>query len=100
MPITTCQLIDKRIRSFIWGAIIWGEKKLNFVNWETVCQSKRVGGLGIRSARELNGAYMMKLAWNLLKNPNDLWVQVLMTKYLKKVNWTWVAHGTKHLSPL
>ncbi|CAN1780504.1 hypothetical protein LINPERHAP1_LOCUS15114 [Linum perenne] len=43
---------------------------------------------------------MMKLAWNLLKNPNDLWVQVLMTKYLKKVNWTWVAHGTKHLSPL
>ncbi|CAN1139259.1 Putative ribonuclease H protein At1g65750 [Linum perenne] len=87
------------IRSFIWGAKL-GERKLHLVNWDTVCQPKREGGLGIRSARELNGAYMMKLAWILLKHPNELWVQVIMSKYLKKVNGTFVARGSRRLSPL
>ncbi|CAN1154332.1 Putative ribonuclease H protein At1g65750 [Linum perenne] len=99
LPVATCELIDKRIRAFIWGAKL-GERKLHLVNWDIVCLPKRMGGLGIRSARELNGAYMMKLAWSLLKHPNELWVQVLTTKYMKKVNGSLVARGSKRLSPL
>ncbi|CAN1339270.1 Putative beta-glucosidase 41 [Linum perenne] len=40
---------------------------------------KASGGLGLRSARELNHAYLMKLMWGVLKRPKELWVEVLLT---------------------
>ncbi|CAN1841320.1 Putative ribonuclease H protein At1g65750 [Linum perenne] len=45
---------------------------------------KSQGGLGLKKARELNGAYMMKLGWLILQKPEKLWVQVLSSKYLKQ----------------
>ncbi|CAN1798940.1 Putative ribonuclease H protein At1g65750 [Linum perenne] len=43
-----------------------------------------MGGLGLRNARDLNKAFLMKIVWGLLKNPSDLWAKVLIAKYLKK----------------
>ncbi|CAN1809470.1 Putative ribonuclease H protein At1g65750 [Linum perenne] len=83
LPAEICEIIDRKIRSFIWGARD-GERKLHLVNWETVCKPKNQGGLGLRSARELNMAYLMKLTWSVLKKPSELWAQVLTTKYMKR----------------
>ncbi|CAN1796019.1 Putative ribonuclease H protein At1g65750 [Linum perenne] len=52
------------------------------VNWDTVCKPKNLGGLGLRSARELNKAFLMKVAWNIISRPVELWVKALSTKYL------------------
>ncbi|CAN1164676.1 Putative ribonuclease H protein At1g65750 [Linum perenne] len=83
LPAKICEIIDRKIRSFIWGSID-GERKVHLMNWDTVCKPKCQGGLGLRSARELNTAFLMKLTWNVLKKPSELWVQVLTTKYMRQ----------------
>ncbi|CAN1813247.1 hypothetical protein LINPERHAP1_LOCUS26817 [Linum perenne] len=43
-----------------------------------------MGGFELRSARELNKAFLMKIAWGVFSRPGDLWVKVLLTKYMKQ----------------
>ncbi|CAN1800039.1 Putative ribonuclease H protein At1g65750 [Linum perenne] len=55
-----------------------------------VCRPKSLGGLGLRSARELNRAFIMKLVWGVLSRPEELWVKVLTSKYLKRTDHGWM----------
>ncbi|CAN1730820.1 Putative ribonuclease H protein At1g65750 [Linum perenne] len=88
LPAYICDSIDRKIRNFIWGSFIWGStdgaRKIHNINWETVCKPKRLGGLGLRNARDLNKAFLMKIVWGLLTTPSDLWAKVMISKYLKK----------------
>ncbi|CAN1784070.1 Putative ribonuclease H protein At1g65750 [Linum perenne] len=81
LPVSLCDRIDRKIRNFIWGSSE-AIRKVHNVNWQTVCMPKKLGGLGLRSARELNRAFLMKIAWGLISRPEELWSKVLMTKYL------------------
>ncbi|CAN1829607.1 Putative ribonuclease H protein At1g65750 [Linum perenne] len=99
LPSKTCELIDIRIRDFVWGSQ-QGNRKIHLVNWDSVCLPKQFGGLWLRKAREMSDAFMMKVSWNLLKNPKELWAQVMISKYLKRSNGVLVARGTKHFSLL
>ena len=42
-----------------------------------------MGGLGIRSMQNMNLAFMAKLGWRLLSTKNELWAQILHSKYVK-----------------
>ncbi|CAN1148225.1 Putative ribonuclease H protein At1g65750 [Linum perenne] len=44
---------------------------------------KENGGLGLRQARQLNKAYITKLAFTFFKDKDRLWVQILQHKYFK-----------------
>ncbi|CAN1766118.1 Putative ribonuclease H protein At1g65750 [Linum perenne] len=88
LPVYLCDHIDKKIRNFIWGSTE-GSRRIHNVNWETVCKPKCLGGLGLRSARDLNKAFLMKLVWGMLSRPNELWVQVMLTKYMKNSGQGW-----------
>ncbi|CAN1193208.1 Putative ribonuclease H protein At1g65750 [Linum perenne] len=83
LPVSLCDKIDRKIRNFIWGSSN-GVRKLHNVNWETVCKPKSLGGLGLRSARELNQAFLMKVAWGIITRPDELWAKVLVSKYLDR----------------
>ncbi|CAN1157085.1 Putative ribonuclease H protein At1g65750 [Linum perenne] len=85
LPITTCNAIDKRIRKFIWGSSET-ERKTHLVSWDRICQPKENGGLGLKSARVLNRAYMTKLAFLFFQNKEPLWIRILQTKYFKETN--------------
>lgn len=80
LPRSTCDAIDKKCRNFVWGDSQEG-KKIHMVSWSNLCQPKRCGGLGIRTARNMNTAFMMKAGWNLYSNRSDLWVEVVRSKY-------------------
>ncbi|CAN1140427.1 hypothetical protein LINPERHAP2_LOCUS11855 [Linum perenne] len=60
------------------------ERERSIYKLATGVLSKKPWGLGIHSARELNQAFLMKLAWGFMKRPEDLLVKVLVTKYMKK----------------
>ncbi|CAN1152714.1 Putative ribonuclease H protein At1g65750, partial [Linum perenne] len=62
LPVTLYDQIDRLIRNFIWGSTD-GARKIHNVNWQTVCKPKCLGGLGLRSDKELNKAFLMKIAW-------------------------------------
>ncbi|CAN1134502.1 Putative ribonuclease H protein At1g65750 [Linum perenne] len=81
LPVSLCDKIDQKVRNFIWGSSN-GVRKLHNVNWETVCKPKSLGGLGLRSARELNQAFLMKVVWGLITKPDELWARTLISKYL------------------
>ncbi|CAN1189723.1 Putative ribonuclease H protein At1g65750 [Linum perenne] len=85
LPISTCEDIDKRIRNFVWGSTS-EERKVHLVSWDHICRPRNQGGLGLRLARHLNMAYLIKLAFQFFQKPNMLWVQVLHTKYFKESN--------------
>ncbi|CAN1186610.1 Putative ribonuclease H protein At1g65750 [Linum perenne] len=50
---------------------------------EFICNPKSKGGLGFQFARDLNKAYLIKLAFAFMQNPDPLWVQVLHSKYFR-----------------
>ncbi|CAN1154347.1 hypothetical protein LINPERHAP2_LOCUS19962 [Linum perenne] len=54
----------------------------------------------MRKVKELNFAYMMKLAFLFFKSPNDLWVQVLQHKYFRDGANGLVPKNSSRVSPL
>ena len=83
LPRSVCDNLDKRIRRFLWGetSLI---RKPHLVAWNTVIKDKESGGLGIRSMRQLNSAFLMKLGWRLKTEPATLWTRLLKEKYCQK----------------
>ncbi|CAN1169819.1 Putative ribonuclease H protein At1g65750 [Linum perenne] len=81
--VDTCKEIDKRIRNFVWGSSD-EQRKVYLMSWDQICAPKDKGGLGLRQARFLNLAYMIKLAFICFQKPDLLWVRVLQGKYLKE----------------
>ena len=77
-----CNNIDQKVRNFIWGSS-QEKKKVHIARWEIVTNTKEIGGLGIRSTRNINIAFMAKLGWRLITVTKDLWAHVLQGKYVE-----------------
>lgn len=61
IPSVVCDEVDKLYCQLIWGSSD-SSRKLALVSWEQIQQPKEYGGLGFRSSRLTNQAFMMKLA--------------------------------------
>lgn len=82
IPRTICDNIDKKTRRFIWGGSD-EKRKIHLLSWETLQLPRNQGGVGLRSARQANSAFLTKLGWRVLTEPNALWSRVLRYKYCK-----------------
>ncbi|KAK5784519.1 hypothetical protein PVK06_039043 [Gossypium arboreum] len=59
VPKGLCDEIDQMVKQFIWGS--YNEvKKMTLVSWDSVCQPRVHGGLGLRHSMEHNTSFMMK----------------------------------------
>ncbi|KAF2308048.1 hypothetical protein GH714_034735 [Hevea brasiliensis] len=56
--------------------------RVPIVKWETVTKPMDQGGLGVRTCRIMNDAFLMKLGWKLLSDDGALWCSVLRNKYM------------------
>lgn len=77
---STCDEIYRISRRFLWGGSE-EKRKVYLVSWNTVTKPKNAGGLGIRSMRQANSAFLTKLGWHVLAEPEALWSRVLRQKY-------------------
>ena len=59
------------------------ERQPHLVKWDTVIKDKSSGGLGLRSMRQLNTTFLMKLGWRLNSEPIALWARILKEKYCR-----------------
>jgi hypothetical protein len=80
IPTSICEEAEKICRDFIWGSTNQ-HRKCHLVSWEKICRPKEEDGLGFRNLRILNQAYIHKLAWQMVADPDKLWVQVMRAKY-------------------
>ncbi|KAL4309954.1 hypothetical protein GQ457_01G030200 [Hibiscus cannabinus] len=89
--------IEKIIRSFIWGHS--DARGVNLVGWDVVCQPTVNGGLGIKNLHQQNLAFIMKVAFNLIRHGDHLWVRVLRGKYkmLQTIPYSLVSGPSSHL---
>ncbi|KAF7834787.1 putative ribonuclease H protein At1g65750 family [Senna tora] len=70
--------VEKKSRNFTTST----RKKMHMVNWNTLCNPKDQGGLGLRALEHYNQAFLMKMGWGIIiHKSNDLWAQVLRGKY-------------------
>ncbi|KAJ9544963.1 hypothetical protein OSB04_024670 [Centaurea solstitialis] len=63
-------------RKFFWGGVN-EEKKICWLAWEKVIQSKKSGGLGIGSLRALNLAMLFKWHWRDKTESDAMWRSVV-----------------------
>lgn len=75
--VTKCNYI---LRRFLWGGTD-GDSKIAWVHWEKVCRPVEEGGLGIRDWKYFNWALLGKWKWQMLKEKDSLWCQILNAKY-------------------
>ncbi|KAJ0866424.1 putative RNA-directed DNA polymerase [Helianthus annuus] len=68
--------LEKIRRDFVWG-FSDSTKKMRWVRWEGIMNSKRKGGLGVGSIRDFNIAMLTKWWWRYNSNPNQLWAKVI-----------------------
>ncbi|KAL1095127.1 hypothetical protein V6Z11_D06G134800 [Gossypium hirsutum] len=73
--------LDRLNRNFLWGSS-FEKKKVPLVKWETVCQEKSNGGMGIHCSASMNTTLLAKLGWELENGDSALWAHVLRSKYL------------------
>ncbi|XP_019430885.1 PREDICTED: uncharacterized protein LOC109338180, partial [Lupinus angustifolius] len=95
------KFVDTSIRNFIWS----GDtkiRKLVKVAWKKVCQPLKVGGLGLKSIKNLNHAALLKLAWEMSYS-NQEWATFYrkrfgiynVTRYIKSYIWPGIKGNWK-----
>jgi len=56
-------------------------RKISWVAWNNICDSKEFGELGVRRLREFNISLLGKWCWRLLVDRGSLWYRVLVARY-------------------
>lgn len=81
LPFQTLQFLEKKKnQDFLWGDTA-SYSKLHIVAWNKICLLKERGGLGLKHMKVTNSISLARTVWNLLRNHNHLWAQVLYSKY-------------------
>jgi hypothetical protein len=56
-------------------------RKISWIDWNTICLEKEVGGLGVRRIREFNLSLLGKWCWRVATERHGLWFNVLANRY-------------------
>jgi len=76
-------IIEKLIniqRRFLWGGGL-EQKRIAWVNWETICLPKDKGRLGIKDLRKFNTTLLAKWRWEIFQHEGKGWTRILASKY-------------------
>jgi hypothetical protein len=99
LPKIICNEMEKIQRSFLWGDTDQSRRP-HLVGWDVCCLPKNEGRLGINRPQHMNDVFLMKMLWNLINNPDDLWSRVLYSKYGRNNDLRITMNSQPYDSPL
>lgn len=80
LPKSLIKELEVLTRKFWWGYD--GDiRKVNWVNWKKLCQTKELGGMGFKEIEKFNDALLAKQVWKMINNPNSLCHPVSKTRF-------------------
>lgn len=77
IPMSICDKV-KIIVDLLFGVHTGNIEK--FTNLTDVCMPRAKGGLGLKDLHTMKRALLLKLAWDLLKDKESLWVCVMLAR--------------------
>jgi len=80
LPSRITYQLDRIHRDFYWKNSP-SSKGMPLIAWDKICWPKSLGGLGIRKTAAVNTAYLEKLIWKILTQPDNFWVEQMRAKY-------------------
>jgi hypothetical protein len=93
-----------------WGFPFSKTRNFSLKSWNSIYTPKVLGGLGIRSMKEVNLALISKLGWKLLSGSNSPQVSQLTNKYIQFESFlsqsslssstSWLWKGILNIKPI
>ncbi|KAL0409008.1 UNVERIFIED_CONTAM: putative mitochondrial protein [Sesamum radiatum] len=74
--------LESILADFWWSSP--NEKKIHWISWTKLCESKQSGGMGFRDLEAFNLALVSKQVWRILKNPDTLLSKILKGRYFAR----------------
>ncbi|XP_042987152.1 uncharacterized mitochondrial protein AtMg00310-like [Carya illinoinensis] len=94
LPKGFCKDLEGMFARFWWGQRDQ-ERRLHWLKWSTLCQSKFKGGMGFRDLESFNLALLAKQGWRLLHSHGSLFTAVFKAKYFPNSDFLSSALGSK-----
>lgn len=89
LPRGWCDRVDRLFKDFWWG--YFNDRRHYCPKaWDSICQPKHLGGLGLRRMHDCNLALVTKLGWKLLLQEDTLWRKSFSTRYFHNCSF-WMA---------
>ncbi|XP_058784603.1 uncharacterized mitochondrial protein AtMg00310-like [Vicia villosa] len=80
IPENVCKEIESMLEKFWWGSKE-GERKIHWLKWERMANSKRDGGIGFRGIHDFNISLLGKQFWRLLQADGSLMERFFKGRY-------------------
>ena len=80
IPKTVKLVLDRILRRFLWGGSS-NKRKVHWVDWNSVCNLKENGGLGIVDLKLRNRALLNKWIWRYGEESDAMWKSIIVSKY-------------------
>ena len=80
LPVSLCQQIQSALTRFWWDNSS-GSNKIAWIAWTKLILPKEQGGLDFRDIQSINDAFLAKLSWRIIRNPESLLRRILLGKY-------------------
>ncbi|CAN1155644.1 Uncharacterized mitochondrial protein AtMg00310 [Linum perenne] len=86
LPVSLIKKMDAILMNF-WRAGDGSKKSIHWIAAGKITSDKEHGGLGFKSFTEFNKAFLAKLAWKILLQPEALWVKLLKGLYFPRADF-------------